>query len=333
MTRSGVLIMAYGGPNSLDDIPGYLSAILHGRPVSPAIVKRVSGKYRQIGGRSPLHEITTRQVEAVAALLNPRGEAARYSCYLGMLHWSPWIEETVRDMLADGVTRAVSLVMAPHYSRLSVARYHARVADALDMYRGHIEFEHVKSYHDAPGYIQALAGRVHEGLGRWAETEQQAVRPGSRQAVRPGSRQAVRPGSRQAIHTVFSAHSLPQRILAMGDPYDDQVRETAQLVAECAGLADGQWSLSYQSAARSREPWLGPPIEQHLGDLAAQGVRDVLSVPVGFVSDHVETLYDLDIQAKKAAQAHGMRFERPPALNDDALFIGALAELVRERIE
>jgi len=317
MTRSGVLIMAYGGPNSLDDIPGYLSAILHGRPVSPAIVKRVSGKYRQIGGRSPLHEITTRQVEAVAALLNPRGEAARYSCYLGMLHWSPWIEETVRDMLADGVTRAVSLVMAPHYSRLSVARYHARVADALDMYRGHIEFEHVKSYHDAPGYIQALAGRVRDGLVCWVDAE----------------RDAVRPGSRQAVHTVFSAHSLPQRILAMGDPYDDQVRETAQLVAECAGLADGQWSLSYQSAARSREPWLGPPIEQHLGDLAAQGVRDVLSVPVGFVSDHVETLYDLDIQAKKAAQAHGMRFERPPALNDDALFIGALAELVRERIE
>ncbi len=309
MTRPGVLIMAYGGPNSLDDIPGYLSAILHGRPVSPAIVKRVGGKYRQIGGRSPLHEITTRQVEALSALLNPRGEAARYSCYLGMLHWSPWIEETVRDMLADGVTRAVSLVMAPHYSRLSVARYHARVATALDMYRGHIEFEHVKSYHDAPGYIQALAGRVREGLSRWAETEQ------------------------QVIHTVFSAHSLPQRILAMGDPYDDQVRETAQLVAECAGLAGGQWSLSYQSAARSREPWLGPPIEQHLGDLAAQGVRDVLSVPVGFVSDHVETLYDLDIQAKKAAQAHGMRFERPPALNDDALFIGALAELVRERIE
>ena len=315
MTRSGVLIMAYGGPNSLDDIPGYLSAILHGRPVSPAIVKRVSGKYRQIGGRSPLHEITTRQVEAVAALLNPPDEAARYSCYLGMLHWSPWIEETVRDMLQDGVTRAVSLVMAPHYSRLSVARYHARVADALDMYRGHIEFEHVKSYHDAPGYIQALAGRVRDGLVCWVDAE----------------RDAVRPGSRQAVHTVFSAHSLPQRILAMGDPYDDQVRETAQLVAECAGLADGQWSLSYQSAARSREPWLGPPIEQHLGDLAAQGVRDVLSVPVGFVSDHVETLYDLDIQAKKAAQAHGMRFERPPALNDDALFIGALAELVRER--
>ena len=317
MTRSGVLIMAYGGPNSLDDIPGYLSAILHGRPVSPAIVKRVSGKYRQIGGRSPLHEITTRQVEAVAALLNPSDEAAHYSCYLGMLHWSPWIEETVRDILADGVTRAVSLVMAPHYSRLSVARYHARVADALDMYRGHIEFEHVKSYHDAPGYIQALAGRVRDGLVCWVDAE----------------RDAVRPGSRQAVHTVFSAHSLPQRILAMGDPYDDQVRETAQLVAGRAGLADGQWSLSYQSAARSREPWLGPPIEQHLGDLAAQGVRDVLSVPVGFVSDHVETLYDLDIQAKKAAQAHGMRFERPPALNDDALFIGALAELVRERIE
>jgi ferrochelatase len=241
-------------------------------------------------------------VQALSERLNQQGE---YKCYLGMRHWSPWIEETVRDMLADGVTRAISLVMAPHYSRMSVGQYHARVAAALEMYRGHIEFEHIQGYHDAPGYIQALTKRVREGLSRWSE--------------------------REAVHTVFSAHSLPASILATGDPYDSQARETARLVAQNAGLAEGQWSWSYQSASRSREPWLGPPIEEHLANLAQQGARNILSVPVGFVSDHVETLHDLDIRAKQVAQDHGLRFERPPALNDEPLFIAALAELIHKR--
>jgi ferrochelatase len=206
----GVLIMAYGGPNSLAEIPGYLADIRHGRATTPAVLEEISNNYRQIGGKSPLLEFTTRQVEAVADRLDP----ALFRCYLGMRHWAPWIEDVVGQMLEDGITHAVSLVLAPHYSKLSVARYQAKIADGLYMYHGNINFEHISSYHDAPKYIQALANRVQEGLNRWPEA------------------------GRNAVHVIFSAHSLPVRIMKMGDPYDSQLRETARLVAERAGLAD-----------------------------------------------------------------------------------------------
>jgi len=303
----GVLIMAYGGPDSLDDLPGYLADIRHGRPTSPAILREITHNYRQIGGRSPLLEISARQLQAVSTLLNPPGEEARFKCYLGMRHWAPWIEETVRDMLDDGITYAVSLALAPHYSRMSIAKYHEKIAAGLEMYRGQIQFAHVESYHTAPGYIQALANRVREGLDRWP------------------------PGERGSVHVIFSAHSLPSRILQMGDPYDEQLRETAAMVADCAGLSASRWSWSYQSAGRTPDPWLGPQIQEHLVDLAAQGIRNVVSVPVGFVSDHVEILYDIDILAQAVAREHGIRLERPPALNDDPLFISALAGVIRER--
>lgn len=300
----GVLIMAYGGPNSLDEIPGYLADIRSGRPTTPEVLAEITHNYERIGGRSPLLEITRAQVEAIGALL-PDG----FRTYLGMRHWAPWIEETVGQMVEDGITHAVSLVLAPHFSKLSVAKYQQKIADGLAMFRGDIQFEHISSYHDAPGYIAALVNRVCDGLARWPEDE------------------------RDRVHIVFSAHSLPERIMKMGDPYDSQLRETARLVAEGAGLPPERWSWSYQSAGRSPEPWLGPQLEEHLPALARQGIRDVISLPVGFVSDHVEILYDIDIMAREVAQAHGMRLERPPALNTDPLFIGQLARLIRERAE
>lgn len=300
----GVLIMAYGGPNSLDEIPGYLADIRSGRPTTPEVLAEITHNYERIGGRSPLLEITRAQVEAIGALL-PDG----FRTYLGMRHWAPWIEETVGQMVEDGITHAVSLVLAPHFSKLSVAKYQQKIADGLAMFRGDIQFEHISSYHDAPDYIAALVNRVCDGLARWPEDE------------------------RDRVHIVFSAHSLPERIMKMGDPYDSQLRETARLVAEGAGLPPERWSWSYQSAGRSPEPWLGPQLEEHLPALARQGIRDVISLPVGFVSDHVEILYDIDIMAREVAQAHGMRLERPPALNTDPLFIGQLARLIRERAE
>lgn len=298
----GVLVMAYGGPGSLEEIPGYLADIRGGRPTTPAVLAEISHNYERIGGRSPLLEITRAQVDAIGALL-PEG----FRTYLGMRHWAPWIEETVGQMVDDGITHAVSLVLAPHFSKLSVARYQQKIADGLAMYHGDITFEHISSYHDAPDYVAALAGRLHEGLARWPEAE------------------------REKVHVVFSAHSLPERILKMGDPYDSQLRETARLVAEQAGVPPEHWSWSYQSAGRSPEPWLGPQIQDHLPALAEQGIRDVISLPIGFVSEHVEILYDIDIQAQQVAQAHGMRLERPPALNTDPRFIGQLARLVLER--
>lgn len=299
----GVLIMAYGGPNSLAEIPGYLADIRHGRPTTTAVLEEITHNYQQIGGKSPLLGISQQQMAAVAAQLDP----AHFKCYLGMRHWSPWIEEVVGQMIEDGITHAISLVLAPHFSKLSIAKYQEKIADGLALYRGHIEFEHIASYHNAPLLIQALANRVQEGLAQWPESE------------------------RPLVHVVFSAHSLPVRILKMGDPYDSQLRETAELVAQQAGLPPEQWSWSYQSAGRSPEPWLGPQLQEHIPALAAQGIKNIVSVPVGFVSDHVEILYDIDIQAQAVAREFGVRLERPSALNTDPLFIQTLVDLIQQR--
>jgi protoporphyrin/coproporphyrin ferrochelatase len=298
----GVLVMAYGGPASLDEIPGYLADIRHGRPTPRAVVDEITENYRAIGGRSPLLDVSRRQVDVLAAELG-----GDFRCYLGMRHWSPWIEEVVGEMIGDGIERAVSLVLAPHFSALSVARYQQKVADGLELYHGRIDVEHVPSYHDAPGLIEAFTTRVEEGIARWPDAD------------------------RPRVHIVFSAHSLPERVLASGDPYGEQCLETARLVAARAGLADDRWTWAYQSAGRTPEPWAGPDLGEHLEELAGRGVRDVVSVPVGFVSDHVEILFDIDHKAAAVAARLGMRLERPSALNDDPLFIGALAELVRER--
>jgi ferrochelatase len=287
----------------LAEIPGYLADIRNGRVTTPVVLEEITNNYRQIGGKSPLMEFTTQQVEAIKAQLDPE----QFKVYLGMRHWSPWIEEVVGQMIEDGITQAIALVLAPHYSKLSVAKYHAKIADGLEMYRGQIEFQYIDSYHDAPKLIQAFANRVEDGLSRWPESEQDNV------------------------HVIFSAHSLPVRIMKMGDPYDEQLRETAVLIAQKAGLPDSQWSWSYQSAGRSPEPWLGPQLEEYIPELAAQGIKNIVSIPVGFVCDHVEILYDIDIQAQEAAQANGVHLERPPALNDDPLFIETLVELIQER--
>ncbi len=299
----GVLIMAYGGPNSLDELPGYLSDIRSGRPTTPAVLEEITHNYRMIGGSSPLLGITRQQIAAVEEKLDPQ----RFRCYLGMRHWSPWIEEVVAQMVEDGITHAISLVLAPHYSKLSVAKYQAKITDGLDMVHGRIEFEHIASYHDAPLYIEALADRVSEGIAQFA------------------------PDDHESIHVIFSAHSLPVRIMQMGDPYDAQLRETANLVASRAGLDASRWSWSYQSAGRSPEPWLGPQLDERLQDLAARGVKNVVSIPVGFVADHVEILFDIDIQAQAEARKLGMRLVRPPALNTDPLYIQTLVNLIEGR--
>jgi protoporphyrin/coproporphyrin ferrochelatase len=298
----GVLVMAYGGPGSLEEIPGYLADIRHGRPTPRAVLEEITENYRAIGGSSPLLAVSERQVEALDAELG-----AEFRCYLGMRHWSPWIEEVVGDMIENGIRQAVSLVLAPQFSALSVAKYLQKVLDGLELYREEVDFEYVLSYHDAPGLVAAFAGRVDEGLGRWPDAE------------------------RERAHIVFSAHSLPESVLAAGDAYGEQCLETARLVAERAGVPDDRWSWAYQSAGRTPEPWAGPDISEHLRELAARGVRDVVSVPVGFVSDHVEILFDIDHRAAAVAAQLGMRLERPPALNDDPVFIATLAELVRTK--
>jgi ferrochelatase len=210
-----------------------------------------------------------------------------------MKHWRPRIGQAVEAALAGGADALVGLVLAPHYSRLSIAGYRKRLERAL---QGRAQLTFVDSWHDHASFIDVLADRVHGFEG----------------------------------HVVFTAHSLPERVLRDGDPYRDQLLETSRLVAEQAGLAD--WSFAFQSASSTGEPWLGPDILEELDTLAANGVRHVLVCPVGFVSDHLEILWDLDVEGRERAAQLGLELERIESLNDDPAFIRALAGIVRERL-
>jgi protoporphyrin/coproporphyrin ferrochelatase len=278
--------MAYGSPERIDDIRPYLEDIREGRPVSDEAVEELSERYRRIGGRSPLDEITERQAAALERELGLR-------VYVGMKHWRPRIAEAVNAAISDGSDQLVGVVLAPHYSALSIAGYRERLESALD---GRAELRFVESWHDHEPFLDVLADRVRG----------------------------------TDAHVVFTAHSLPERILAMGDPYREQLLETSRLVAERAGLK--RWSFAFQSASTTGEPWLGPDIVEELGDLHAQGVREVLVAPVGFVSDHLEIFWDIDVEARERAAQLGLELDRIESLNEDPAFVRALADLVRSTL-
>jgi ferrochelatase len=284
--NDAVVLMAYGSPSLPDDVRPYLEDIRGGRPVSDEAVEELAERYRRIGGRSPLDELTEAQRAALEREL-------RVPVFVGMKHWQPRIAEAVESALAAGATRVVGIVLAPHYSRLSIGEYRERLEAAV---AGRAEVVLVESWHDHPGFLDVVAERVR-GTDAWV---------------------------------VFTAHSLPERILAEGDPYREQLLETSRLVAERAGLE--RWSFAFQSASPTGEPWLGPDILEELDRLHAEGVRKVLVAPVGFVSDHLEILWDLDIEARERAGELGLELDRIESLNDDPAFIRALAELVEERL-
>jgi protoporphyrin/coproporphyrin ferrochelatase len=278
--------MAYGSPETADEIRPYLEDIREGRPVSDHAVEELTERYRKIGGRSPLDEVTERQRAALERELE-------LPVHVGMKHWRPRIADAVEAVLADGAKEIVGVVLAPHFSALSIAGYRDRLEAALD---GRAELRFVESWHDHEPFIEVLAARVR--------------------------------GS--DAHVVFTAHSLPERILAMGDPYRDQLLETSWLIAERAGLE--HWSFAFQSASPTGEPWLGPDILDELDALYERGVREVLVAPIGFVSDHLEILWDLDVEARERAAELGLELDRIESLNDDPEFIRALAALVRSTL-
>jgi protoporphyrin/coproporphyrin ferrochelatase len=284
--NAAVIVMAYGSPATAEDVPAYLTDIREGRPVSQEAIDELTERYRRIGGRSPLDEITEVQRAALERELG-------VPVLVGMKHWRPRIAEAVEAALARGADTLVGLVLAPHYSRLSIAGYRERVEQAL---QGRAELVFVESWHDHGQFLDVLAARVRGFDG----------------------------------HVIFTAHSLPERILQDGDPYRDQLLETSRVVAERAGLED--WSFAFQSASATGEPWLGPDILEELDTLAANGVRRVLVCPVGFVSDHLEILWDIDIEAREKAAELGLELDRIESMNDDPIFIRALAALVRERL-
>jgi protoporphyrin/coproporphyrin ferrochelatase len=281
-----VVLMAYGSPSLPEDVRPYLEDIRGGRPASEEAVEELAERYRRIGGRSPLDDVTGAQRAALEQELG-------VPVFVGMKHWQPRIAEAVESALAGGATRIVGLVLAPHYSRLSIGEYRERLEAAAG---GRAEVVLVESWHDHPGFLDVVAERVR-GTDAWV---------------------------------IFTAHSLPQRILDEGDPYREQLHETSRLVAERAGLE--RWSFAFQSASPTGEPWLGPDILEELDRLHTTGERKVLVAPVGFVSDHLEILWDLDIEARERAAELGLELDRIESLNDDPAFVRALAELVEERL-
>jgi len=288
-----VLLMAYGGPDKLDDVEPYLLDVRGGRPTSRELVDEIKARYARIGGRSPIRERTEGQARALAEALGPE-----FAVYVGMRHWHPYIGDTVERILAAGHRRLVGIVLAPHYSAMSVGAYEKRLLEAA---RGRLELALVRSWGDHPGFLEAVAARVREALRQFPSPE--------------------------GVQVVFTAHSLPQRILAQGDPYPDQLGASAAAVARLVGLPE--WRFAYQSAGATPEPWLGPEAGDVLVQLARAGHRAFLIVPIGFVSDHVEILYDVDVTYRHQAERLGARLERTASLNDDPRLVAALADLAR----
>ena len=278
--------MAYGSPERLADVPAYYSDIRGGRPIRPELLEDLVERYRRLGidQGSPLNAITE---ETRAAL---EAELGDVPVFTGMKHWTPRIADAADAAVSAGADTVVGLVLAPHYSAMSIAGYRTQLDQALD---GRAELAFIDSWHDEPGFIELLADRVR-GTG---------------------------------AHVVFTAHSLPARILEAGDPYRDQLLETARLIAERAGLDD--WTFSFQSESQTGEPWLGPDILDHLEELHERGITEVLVCPVGFVADHLEIRWDLDHEAAAKARELGLNFRRIEMPNADPAFIDVLAGLVR----
>jgi ferrochelatase len=285
MSGTAVILMAYGSPERIADVPAYYADIRGGRPIAPERLDDLVARYRRLGieDSNPLNAITE---STRAALERELGVPV----FTGMKHWDPRIAAAADAAIAAGSSTLIGLVLAPHYSRLSIGGYRRLLEDAV---AGRAAVSFIESWYDDAGFVLFLADRIRD----------------------------------TDSHVVFTAHSLPARIIDEGDPYRDQLLETARLVADTAGVDD--WSFSFQSESPTGEPWLGPDILDHLADLSDQGVADVLVCPIGFVSDHLEIRWDIDTEAQERADELGLRLERIEMPNADPAFISVLAEIVR----
>jgi ferrochelatase len=284
--------MAHGTPSSMDEMPAYLTVVRGGRPPSDELVAEMRHNYEAIGGRSPLTAITQAQAEALRARL---GESVPVA--VGMRNWTPYIKEAMAELAAAGVDRVVGVPLAPQFSTLSVGKYLDAAKASLP---DGMQLEAVESFHAHPLLIDAFAERVR--------------------AAQPKPEELV----------VFTAHALPSRVVEAGDAYPEQVAETARGVAARAGVS--RYERAYQSAGRTAEPWIGPDLRELIDDQSGRGVRKFLVVPIGFVCDHTEVLFDIDVQAARVAREFSTSLRRTESLNTSALFISALEDLVRARL-
>lgn len=303
-TEVGVLLMAHGSPDSLEEVGPFLDYVRGGRPTPQALVEEIREHYRRIGGRSPLLDLTQAQATDLEERLNLGGN--RFRVYVGMRNWRPFIQETLQQIVRDGLRCVIALSLAPQYSQLSVGAYQQALARAQAALGVSLDVRCVASWHDHPLLLQAFAEKVQEALDRFPLEE------------------------RAQVQLIFTAHSLPERVLAEGDPYAAEVEGTARGVAALVGFTE--WDLAYQSQGATAEPWLGPTLEAVLQRCAARGRRQVLVVPIGFVCDHMEILYDLDIVAQRMAQDQGLSLTRTASLNTSPRFIEALADVIHHAL-
>jgi ferrochelatase len=294
----GVLLLAHGAPDTLEDIPEFLRNVREGRPLPEPAVREIVRRYGLIGGGSPLLRLTTLQAQALAKVL-------KRPVYVGMRNWKPFIREAVCRLRDAGVERVVAVCLAPQNSRTSIGLYRKYLKDAVAQVQPGLTVDFVESWHDHPGLIDAFCARLTAAL------------------------QAAQEETGSHVPVIFTAHSVPERTIAGGDPYEQQVRETAALVAGAAGLRE--YRLAFQSQGMTDEKWIGPTVESQIDEIARAGGKNVLLAPVGFVSDHVEILYDIDILFHDYGKARGVTVRRSESLNDSPQFIAALAGLVSAR--
>jgi len=296
--------MAYGAAGSLEEIEPYLKDIRGGRPVSPELIEQVRDRYRLMGGKSPLLEITKQQAAALEISLNRN--TGEFNVYIGMRHWHPYIQDTVGRMKADGIRKVTAVCLTPYYSRLSVGAYFQKLDEAVSSVEAAFKVRQIKSWNDHPKFIDAVADKVLSALNRFP------------------------PVVRDKVTLLFSAHSLPERILAEHDPYPEELNETIERVMKRVGPRP--WRFAYQSKGRTPEPWLGPDVAEIIDELHSQGCRHLLMAPIGFISDHMETLYDVDIMYRQQCEAKGIHLERAESLNASPGLIDTLAAVVRENL-
>lgn len=295
---TAILLMAYGSPDRLEDVEAYFTDIRSGRPPSPSAIAELTERYRQVGVPTPLLAVSLDVARKLEAQLGPG-----YRVFVGMKHWRPRIATAIQQVLDRGADRLIAIVLAPHYSRISIGGYRTQVDRALATAGARIPLDFVESWHDLEGYLQTVAENVQAELAKYEN------------------------GAR--VVGIFTAHSLPARIVDEGDPYRDQLLQSAAEIARRAGIR--RWEFAFTSMSETGEPWLGPDLLEVLERRAQVGDRQFIVASVGFLADHLEILYDVDIEAQARARALGIELRRPPMLNADDRFVLALAELIRQR--